>query len=157
MVGFGNAWLDEEALKKMLGRTKLKFNEFRTIVTEIEAILNNRPLTYVSSDLEDPQALTPSHLLYGDRLTSLPYDPSVEEELLDPSFGEKPSQQLDIFSRRQRILKAFWTRWQKDYLTSLRERHVVSNKQVKPKIKVGDVVFRSQRGPSYRMEVSRHR
>jgi hypothetical protein len=114
---YGGFWerlvgLTKEALKKMLGRTKLKFNEFRTIVTEIEAILNNRPLTYVSSNLEDPQALTPSHLLYGDRLTSLPYDPSVEEELLDPSFGEKPSQLLDIFSRRQRILKAFWTRWQ---------------------------------------------
>ena len=149
---YGGFWerlvgLTKEALKKMLGRTKLKFNEFRTIVTEIEAILNNRPLTYVSSDLEDPQALTPSHLLYGDRLTSLPYDPSVEEELLDPSFGEKPSQLLDILSRRQRILKAFWTRWQKDYLTSLRERHVVSNKQVKPKIKVGDVVLVHNEGP----------
>ena len=149
---YGGFWerlvgLTKEALKKMLGRTRLKFNEFRTIVTEIEAILNNRPLTYVSSDLKDPHALTPSHLLYGDRLFSLPYDPSVEEELLDPSFSEKPSQLLDNFLRRQRILKAFWTRWQKDYLTSLRERHVVSNKQVKPKIKVGDVVLVHNEGP----------
>jgi hypothetical protein len=70
----------------MLGRTKLKFNEFRAVISEIEAILNDRPLTYVSSDLDEPQALTPSHLLYGDRLTSLPYDPSMEDELLDPTF-----------------------------------------------------------------------
>ena len=48
----------------MLGRTKLKFNEFRTIVTEIEAILNNRTLTYVSLDLEDPQAFTLSSPLW---------------------------------------------------------------------------------------------
>jgi len=96
--------LTKEALKKMLGRTKLKFNELRTIITEIEAILDNRPLTYVSSDLNEPQALIPSHLLYGDRLTSLPYDPSVKEEMLDPSFDEKPSHLLDTFSRRQQIL-----------------------------------------------------
>ena len=66
---YGGFWerlvgLTKEVLKKMLGRTKLKFNEFRTIVTEIEAILNNRTLTYVSLDLEDPQAFTLSSPLW---------------------------------------------------------------------------------------------
>ncbi|XP_045022891.1 uncharacterized protein LOC123466814 [Daphnia magna] len=149
---YGGFWerlvgLTKEALKKMLGRTKLKFNEFRTIVTEIEAILNDHPLTYVSSDLNDPQALTPSHLLYGGRLTPLPYDPAVEEELLDPTFGEKPSHLLAMFSRRQRILKAFWYRWQIEYLTSLRERHITSKNGFKPSIKVGDVVLVHNEGP----------
>jgi hypothetical protein len=149
---YGGFWvrlvgLTKEALKKMLGRTKLKFAEFRTIVTEIEAILNDRPITYVSSDLNDPQALTPSHLMYGDRLTPLPHNPAVEEELLDPTFGEKPSHLLDMFSRRQRILKAFWSRWQKDYLTSLRERHITCKEKFKPSIKVGDVVLVHNEGP----------
>lgn len=131
----------------MFGRTKLKFNEFRTMVTEIEAILNDRPLTYVSSDLNDPQALTPFHLLYDGRLTPLPYDLAVEEELLDPTFGKKLSHLLAMFSRRQRILKAFWSRWQREHLTSLRERHITSKNGFKPSIKVGDVVLVHNEGP----------
>ncbi|XP_057379622.1 uncharacterized protein LOC130701716 [Daphnia carinata] len=149
---YGGFWerlvgLTKEALKKMLGRTRLKFNEFRIIVAEIETILNDRPLTYVSSDLRDPQALTPSHLLYGDRLTRFPYDPATDEELLDPTFGEKPSHLLNMFSRRQRILKSFWKRWQRDYLTSLRERHIVSGKHFESSAKVGDVVLVHNEGP----------
>ena len=34
------------------------------MVVEIEAVLNDRPLTYVSNDSQDPEPLTPSHLLY---------------------------------------------------------------------------------------------
>ncbi len=71
-----------KSILSVFGRTKLKFTEFRTIVTEIEATLHDRPLTYMSSDLNDPQALSPSHLMYGDRSTPLPCNPAVEEELL---------------------------------------------------------------------------
>jgi len=39
----------------------------QTIVAEIESILNNRPLTYVNSDVKDPQPLTQSHLFYGSK------------------------------------------------------------------------------------------
>ena len=37
----------------------------QTLVVEIEAVLNDRPLTYLSADIDDPEPLTPSHLLYG--------------------------------------------------------------------------------------------
>ena len=51
-------------------------------MTEIEAILNDRPLTYVSASIDDFDPLTPSHLLYGTRITSLPH-PDVEDDQLD--------------------------------------------------------------------------
>jgi hypothetical protein len=43
---YGGFWerqvgLTKDALNKMLGRTKLKFNVFRTVIAEIEAILND--------------------------------------------------------------------------------------------------------------------
>lgn len=37
----------ERCLKKSIGRSPLKFEELRILLMEIEATLNNRPLTYV--------------------------------------------------------------------------------------------------------------
>ena len=54
----------KRCLKKTIGTTKLSYDELHTVLVEVEAILNSRPLTCVSSeDLEEP--LTPSHLLTG--------------------------------------------------------------------------------------------
>jgi hypothetical protein len=66
---------------------------------------------------------------------------------LDPTFSEKPSHLLDIFSRLQKILNSFGKRWQKEYLTSLHERHNVSNKRFEFTVKIGDVVFVHNEGP----------
>ena len=61
----------KRCLKKTIGQAKLSFDELATVIAEAEMILNSRPLSYISSeDLEEP--LTPSHLLCGRRIMSLP-------------------------------------------------------------------------------------
>ena len=70
---YGGWWerligLTKNLLKKTLGRAFIDFDTLHTIVTEIECTLNDRPLTYISTDDKDPEPLTPSHLLYGRRL-----------------------------------------------------------------------------------------
>ena len=56
-----------------------------TAVIEVEAILNSRPLSNVSvDDLDEP--LTPSHLLVGRRLLSLPDHLSYQENINDDDF-----------------------------------------------------------------------
>lgn len=93
---YGGWWerliaLTKIALRKMNGRTRLKFIQFQTVLCQIEAILNDRTLTRVPTDIDGLEPLTPSHLLYGRRLTILPFDFAADEELQDPSYGIKNS------------------------------------------------------------------
>lgn len=57
--------------------------ELETIITEVEATLNGRPLTYTYVDINDAPPLTPSHFLCGHRLLTLP-DKSQGDDF-DPS------------------------------------------------------------------------
>ena len=61
----------KRCLHKVVGRAKFSYDEMHTPIVEIETIINSQPMGYLDSDdLEQP--LTPSHLLVGRRLLSLP-------------------------------------------------------------------------------------
>ena len=100
---------------------KLTYDELLTVVTEIEANLNSRPLTYVSSeDLEEP--LTPAHLVTCRRLTVLP-DPFIQDD--DDNYDALTSHE-EITRRVRHIsltMSKFWKRYKDEYLTGLRENH----------------------------------
>ena len=107
----------KRCLKKLLGNAKLNYEELLTVMTEVEAVLNSRPLTYVhSEDIETP--LTPSHLVMGKRLLTLP----------DTTVGE--SDEVDLRSdltRRAKYLQTlaihFWNRFKRGYLLNLLENY----------------------------------
>lgn len=84
----------------------MNFGELSTLITETEAALNSRPLTFVSvDDMKEP--LSPSHLICGHRVLSLP-DVRVPE--VDEEYGAAP----EGLSRRARHLQLtfgrFWKR-----------------------------------------------
>ena len=113
-----------EVLKKTIGKAKLTYDELLTVLTEVEVIINSRPLSYVSSeDLDEP--LTPSHMLCGCHLLSLPERTVTTEDNVDEDF-QVTSQ--DLHTRIQnlnRLLDQFWVRWRDEYLLQLRERYHV--------------------------------
>ncbi|XP_076072041.1 uncharacterized protein LOC143043745 [Mytilus galloprovincialis] len=119
---YGGFWerliaLTKTSLKKTLGRTQVSMETLQTVVTEIERILNDRPLTYFSSDIRDCETLTPAHLLYGRRISGLPYPQIDIEEFNDPTYMNH--KELNKCAHRQTLLiQHFWTRWKSEYLIS---------------------------------------
>lgn len=60
------------SLRKTLEKAAVATEALRTVLCEVEAILNSRPLTYVDTNINEPKSLTPSHFLVGKCLTLLP-------------------------------------------------------------------------------------
>jgi len=53
-----------------MGKAHLTFEEMQIMLCEIEAILNFRPITPISSDPNDLECLTPDHFLVGTALNT---------------------------------------------------------------------------------------
>ena len=116
-------------LRRTISETVLTYEEFSTLLTQVEAMLNSRPLEPLSDDPDDISTLTPAHFLIGQPLSSLP-EPSVEHSSISPSARWRLIQQ-----QTQR----FWTQWSSHYLQrqlSISKWHHPSNE-----IKVGSLVL----------------
>ena len=128
----------KRCLKKTLGQSKFTYEELLTALTEIEMVLNSRPLTFISAnDLEEP--LTPSHLLVGRRLMNLP------DHLVTRCVDDYEETNGDCLSARlkylNRSLDSFWKRWRREYLVELREAHRHYRSNGEPEISEGDIVL----------------
>lgn len=65
-------------LGRVIGEARLFFTKVYTLLTQIEAVLNSRPLSPVSNDLNDTIFLTFGHSVIGRKLTS-----PAERDLLE--------------------------------------------------------------------------
>lgn len=64
----------KDSLKKILGKALLTFEEFMTVLAEVENILNDRPLTYVYDDGSEPEPLTPTHFMLALHKVEYPFN-----------------------------------------------------------------------------------
>ena len=48
----------KQLLKKTLGRASLTYEELETVLCDCKAVINSRPLTYISEDVADLASLT---------------------------------------------------------------------------------------------------
>ena len=93
------------------GDKKDVFENFTTLMTQFEAILNFRPLTAPSSDAMDPSALKPAHFLIERPPTTL----------LEPSQKENWTLNRG-FKNINNIIRPFWKKMSVEYLTTLQHR-----------------------------------
>ena len=140
---FGGVWerlvqSAKRALQVVLGSRGVNEEVLRTLICEVEFLLNGRPLTHVSIDPGELNPLTPNHFILGHDNPNLPPD------VFDAN---------EIISRRrwrsvQVLVDSFWKRWLREYAPTLVERKkwLLERKN----LQVGDVVLvvddRSPRG-----------
>ena len=109
-------------MRKAIGRNLLDRDKFLTIMKDVEAVINSRPLLYVGEDINSTIAITPGHFTCLNPRMGIPDCKDVEN---DPDFKLKYSSAdtlLRIWKKGQRLFEKFWLIWREEYLTSLRER-----------------------------------
>ena len=121
--------LVKKTLYKTTGKANLSWKELEEMLLDIEIVLNNRPLSYVESDIQMP-ILTPNSLMM------------VEPNLIPESVADEEDSDLrQRMKYLQRYKDAWWKRWSSEYLKALRKRHNMKNKTKEMSLKPGDVVL----------------
>ena len=101
----------------------------QTLFTEVEFIMNNRPILAASDDPADLESLTPKHFLLQRKVTGLPPGVFVKGDHLDKKQWRKVQYLTDVF----------WKRWISEYLLTLTEREKWLKDQ--RNVRVGDLVL----------------
>ena len=130
----------KRCLRKMIGQSKLSYDELNTMVIEVESIINSRPISYLStSNIEE--RLTPSHLMIGRCIINLPDKLCFQHE--DEDYV--PNLMTEVIMKRMKYyatLNRFWKRWTGEYLLGLCEAHIHYKKRSSSgKFSVGDIVI----------------
>ncbi|XP_065361855.1 uncharacterized protein LOC135955432 [Calliphora vicina] len=114
---FGGLW--EASIKvakfhllRSIGQSVLEFDELRTIICQISAIMNSRPLCPLSENPDDLGVLTPAHFLIGAPITSV----------VEPDVSMLNIHRLSRWQRVCFMQQLFWKRWSTEYLTILQQR-----------------------------------
>ena len=113
-------------LKKILKDSLLTIEEMSTVLVQVEAVLNSRPLCPMTNSPEDLDVLTPAHFLVGQQYVPVPENP--DDGTLRQQFG-------DI----QRYYNDITRRYKTEYVTRLNQRPKWL--KLEPKVLVGELVL----------------
>ena len=98
-------------LTRIVGNVKLNFEELTTVLCQIEACLNSRPLVPLLTNNDDEEVLTPGHFLIGRPIEAIP----------DPDLSSRPISTLRRWHLCQSLTKHFWRHWSTEYLVTLQK------------------------------------
>lgn len=116
-------------LKRTVQRAVITYEQLSTVLCEIEAVLNSRPLIPMSSDVNDFSYLSPGHFIIGTTLNSYP----------DKDVSQIPCNRLKFWEICNNIKQSFWKTWSNQYLNTLQCRPKWRN--ALPNLKIGSLVI----------------
>ncbi|VDO34940.1 unnamed protein product [Heligmosomoides polygyrus] len=134
------------ALKKTTHKNILDLWNLQTLLTEIEATINTRPLTPLTGSAADGAlVLRPIDLINPQFTLGHLENPTAKVTSSD-HFANSDSQEFLVsqYSILRDSLQTFWELWQKDYLQALAERNQLRSPQTRSsgtQPKIGDVVL----------------
>lgn len=99
-------------LHRTIGSQLLTYEEMLTVLTQIESVINSRPLTLLSEDPSEPTALTPAHFLMTAPLKHLPAC----------VVSDEPAHLLKRYALLDQMIQSFSKRWKLQYLHLLQSR-----------------------------------
>ena len=102
------------AIKVVLGHQTVTEDVLDTVLAEVAALMNGRPLTHVSVDPEDLEPLTPNHFLLLRPQPHLPPAPAEQNRQLRASKR--------TWRTAQALIDQFWARWMTEYVPNLIEQ-----------------------------------
>ncbi|GFV57549.1 integrase catalytic domain-containing protein [Trichonephila clavipes] len=111
----------------MLGRASLYYEELNTVLCECEHVINSRPLTYISEDVNDLSPLTPAMFLQDIETSDV-----IDIDCLDHQEINKRIRHVQTI--REQLRKRFRI----EYLGQLREQ-TQHHRKLRP-LAVGEVV-----------------
>ena len=117
-----------KVLQGIVHEQTLSDESLRTLMCEVESIVNSRPLTPMSDNINDLHTLNPNHLLLTREGPNLP-----------PCATEETDRYRKRWRQVQYLATLFWRRWKKQYLPELQRRQKWL--QPKPNISKGDLVL----------------
>lgn len=117
-------------LRRVVGNRILTSDQFYTLLTQIEACLNARPLFPASDDPSDLTPITPAHLVIGRSTLQRPITEDVQD---------RPDNRLTLWGLQQKLQQQFWTQWKEQYLIELQQRNKWYN--VRQNLKANDMVL----------------
>ncbi|GFV52642.1 integrase catalytic domain-containing protein [Trichonephila clavipes] len=115
---FGGLWeAGVKSFKYHLYRTlvnsKITFEEFETIIIQIEGILNSRQLVPLSDNINEYEVLTPGHFIIGRPVSAIP----------EPAILDISDNRLSRWQYTTKCVQTIWKRWKNDYLNHLQQRN----------------------------------
>lgn len=131
---FGGLWeagvrCVKHHLRQVLDDHALTFEEFTTLLCQVEACLNSRPLAPLSDPFDEYEALTPSHFLIGSVLITPP----------EPSVLQIQENRLTRWQLVRHVTERFWKLWTSAYVNTLQQRQ--KWRKVESNLRLGSLVL----------------
>ncbi|KAL1477088.1 hypothetical protein MTO96_036033 [Rhipicephalus appendiculatus] len=122
------------SMRKIISKMTTSVEELRTIVPEVEGALNNRPLTYVYGEPNEPMPITPADIIGGRR------------QLQDLQTRLYIGEVEDAWRSRCKLWRAWWKRWHREYIKEIGATVKAKTRQARP-LSQGDMVLIEDKGP----------